>query len=97
MELFKLLGTIAIENGAANKEIDEILQVIIQKDKILEVNSSTKGMGLSVTSEEILQRYYQLGGRKISFASDAIMAGSSMPVAFVILLLIFLTALWHRL
>ena len=52
-------------------EIDDILKTIIEKDKILEVNSSTKGMGLSVTSEEILSRYYALGGRKVSFGADA--------------------------
>lgn len=53
------------------EEIDDILKTIIAKDKILEVNSSTKGMGLSVTSEEILQRYFALGGRKLSFGADA--------------------------
>lgn len=53
------------------EEIDDILKTIIAKDKILEVNSSTKGMGLSVTSEEILSRYYALGGRKVSFGADA--------------------------
>lgn len=54
------------------KEIDEILTAIIQKDKILEVNSQNKGVdGLFVPSEEILRRYFALGGRKISFGSDA--------------------------
>lgn len=50
-------------------EIDDILKTIIAKDKILEVNS--KGEGLFAPSEEIIRRYYQLGGRKVSFASDA--------------------------
>ena len=54
-----------------SEEIDDVLKTIIQKDKILEVNSSTKGLGISVTGEDILRRYYQLGGRKVSFASDA--------------------------
>lgn len=53
------------------EEIDDILKTIIAKDKILEVNSSTKGRGLSVTDESILRRYFQLGGRKVSFGADA--------------------------
>ena len=52
-------------------KIDDLLKTIISKDKILEANSSTKGAGICVTSEEILRRYYELGGRKVSFASDA--------------------------
>lgn len=54
------------------EKIDDILRTIIQKDKILEVNSSNKGLEeLTIPSYEILQRYHQLGGRKVSFASDA--------------------------
>jgi histidinol-phosphatase (PHP family) len=54
------------------KEIDAILLAIIRKDKILEVNSSgNQGLSMTLPDEEILQRYYDLGGRKISFASDA--------------------------
>ncbi len=52
-------------------KIDDLLKAIIQKDKILEANSATKGAGICVTSEEIFRRYYELGGRKVSFASDA--------------------------
>ncbi|MBR2023384.1 MAG: histidinol-phosphatase HisJ family protein [Clostridia bacterium] len=55
-------------------EIDEILKGIIQRDKILEVNSGYYG-GLCLPTEEILRRYYVLGGRKLSFASDAHDAG----------------------
>ena len=50
------------------EQIDDILKTIIVKDKILEVNSS--GKELCLPSEEILNRYYELGGRKVSFASD---------------------------
>jgi histidinol-phosphatase (PHP family) len=53
-------------------EIDDILKTIIQKDKILEVNSSTKQLPqLCMPDVNILQRYYDLGGRKVSFGSDA--------------------------
>ena len=54
---------------------DSILQTVIAKDKILEINVSggrgtlpSDGM---LPSEEILKRYFALGGRKISYASDA--------------------------
>ena len=54
------------------EEIDDILKTIIQKDKILEVNSSTKNLPwLAIPDGNILKRYYELGGRKISFGSDS--------------------------
>lgn len=58
------------------EEIDKILLRIIELDKILEVNSSNKG-GVSpfLPSREILERYFALGGRKVSFGSDAHGAG----------------------
>ncbi|MBR6703610.1 MAG: histidinol-phosphatase HisJ family protein [Clostridia bacterium] len=53
-------------------EIDEVLKTVIAKDKILEVNASAHGLAqICLPSEEILRRYYALGGRKISYASDA--------------------------
>ncbi|MBQ8658021.1 MAG: histidinol-phosphatase HisJ family protein [Clostridia bacterium] len=53
-------------------EIDGILKRIIELEKILELNSSNKG-GVSpfLPSREILERYFALGGRKVSFGSDA--------------------------
>lgn len=52
--------------------IDSILKAVIAKDKILEVNSSNKlGVSLMLPDTDILERYYELGGRKLSFASDA--------------------------
>lgn len=54
------------------EEIDDILQTIIKKDKILEVNTHTKHLPwLCLPTVNILKRYYQLGGRKISYGSDA--------------------------
>ena len=53
-------------------EIDDILKTVIAKDKILEVNSASKMREtMTLPSENILRRYYELGGRKISFGSDA--------------------------
>ena len=52
--------------------LDLILKRIIQKGKILEVNSSAKTAGSPfIPDTDILSRYFELGGRMISFASDA--------------------------
>ena len=52
-------------------EIDDILRTIIQKDKILEINSSNRdGVETFLPERKLLERYYELGGRKISFGSD---------------------------
>lgn len=53
-------------------QIDDILETIIKKDKILEVNSATKKLAQrTLPAENIVRRYYELGGRKVSFGSDA--------------------------
>lgn len=52
--------------------LDEILKRIIARGKILEVNSSAKTAGSPfIPDTDILERYFQLGGRMVSFASDA--------------------------
>ncbi len=52
--------------------LDEILKRIVAKDKILEVNTSSKTAGSDFLPDtDILRRYFELGGRKVSFASDA--------------------------
>lgn len=54
------------------EEIDALLKKVIEKDKILEVNSSAKGLReLTLPHRDVLERYFELGGRKVSFASDA--------------------------
>ncbi len=51
---------------------DAILRGIISRGKILEVNSSVgRAGGLTLPDEDVLYRYFELGGRKISFGSDA--------------------------
>ena len=47
--------------------IDKILRKIIEKDKALEINTHH---GILPT-DEILKKYYELGGRRISFGSDS--------------------------
>ena len=54
------------------EEIDDILQTIIKKDKILEVNSANKTLeNRTLPARHIIERYFALGGRKISYGSDA--------------------------
>ena len=51
--------------------LDDIFRTVIAKGKILEVNSSARGAGDFLPGRDLLERYFALGGRKISFASDA--------------------------
>ena len=52
--------------------IDDILKTIILRRKILEVNASVRTAGTPVLpGTDILTRYFELGGREISFSSDA--------------------------
>lgn len=52
--------------------IDRVLNAIIEKDKILEVNSSAGRSGsLTLPDESVIERYYALGGRQITFGSDS--------------------------
>ena len=51
--------------------LDDILRGVIARDKILEVNSSARGAGDFIPATDVLQRYFALGGRLVSFASDA--------------------------
>lgn len=51
------------------RQIDDILQTIVCKEKILEVNSSVAEGTLP--TREIVERFFELGGRKISYGSDA--------------------------
>ncbi len=54
------------------KAFDRVLQTIIQKNKILEVNASANGSGeLCFACPDVLKRYFELGGRQVSYASDA--------------------------
>lgn len=48
-------------------KFDAILHGIIERDKALEVNTHTT----LFPTEEILRKYYEYGGRKISFGSDS--------------------------
>lgn len=52
--------------------IDEILKAIIAKDKCLEINTSTGVSSCTfLPDKDIILRYIELGGKLISFGSDA--------------------------
>ena len=54
------------------EQIDDILLTIIKKDKILEINTANKILpNRTLPAEHIIERYFALGGRKVSFGSDA--------------------------
>ncbi|MDD4003233.1 MAG: histidinol-phosphatase HisJ family protein [Clostridia bacterium] len=51
--------------------IDQILQAIIEKQKVLEINTNINyDKTDTLPDTEILKRYYQLGGRLVTFSSD---------------------------
>ncbi len=53
--------------------IDRIFETLIQNGKSLEINTSglRKGQGMTAPDEPLVQRYYALGGRRITIGSDA--------------------------
>lgn len=54
------------------QKIDDILKTIIGYDKCLEVNTKINTPKTQTMPHmDIIRRYYELGGRKISFGSDA--------------------------
>lgn len=74
------LGYVARKAPYADKDInlqefgdilDDIFKVMIAKDKILEVNTSAYVFGKFLPSEPLLRRYFELGGRLVTFGSDA--------------------------
>lgn len=51
---------------------DDVLKTVVLKGKILEANSSARGAGSDFLPDtDLLTRYYELGGRLVSFGSDA--------------------------
>lgn len=63
---------VSFDGETFGEQIDDILETIIAKDKILEINSASKRLRQrSIPDYSIVRRYFELGGRKISFGSDA--------------------------
>ncbi len=54
------------------EKIDELLKEIIARDKTIEINTHIRHNEMMFLPERgILERYYALGGRKVTFSSDA--------------------------
>lgn len=51
--------------------LDEILSTIVKKDKALELNTKTGGLGVFQPDIKIVKRYIELGGKNFTFGSDA--------------------------
>ena len=53
--------------------VDEVLRAVIRRDKTLEVNTSglNSGWGHTMPEFDVISRYKELGGRRISVGSDA--------------------------
>ena len=54
-----------------SRELADIVRSIIANEKYLEINSSTKSEKPFMPSEDILKKYIALGGKYVSFGSDA--------------------------
>lgn len=74
------LGYVARKAPYADKSIsirefgdilEDIFHVMIAKDKILELNTSAYTFGKFLPPEPLLKHYYDMGGRLITFGSDA--------------------------
>ncbi len=63
--------------------VDEVLRIVIQRDKTLEINTSGMAAGWRCMPQtDVLRRYYALGGRRVSVGSDA-HASAAAAVGFV--------------
>ncbi len=52
-------------------ELTDILKAIISNGKYLEINSSTKSKKPFMPFEDILKKYADIGGKLVTFGSDA--------------------------
>ena len=54
-----------------SRGLTDILKAIIANGKFLEINSSTKSEKPFMPSEDILKKYANIGGKFVTFGSDA--------------------------
>ena len=73
LRYFFARSQIIVEMDRYKKEVDEILALLIEKDKALEINSAGLRQPLCKLSPErdIIKRYRDMGGKLITLGSDA--------------------------
>ena len=64
---------IPVNMGKYQKDIDEILSILVSKDKALEINTSglRQPIGITMPDESIIRRFKELGGKMITVGSDS--------------------------
>ncbi len=67
------VNKIPVDMEKYHGDIDEILSILIEKDKALEINTSglRQPLGLTMPAEDIVKRYKSLGGKYITVGSDS--------------------------
>ncbi len=73
MRYFFARNGIRVDLSEYSAKIDEILSLLVEKDKALEINTAALRKPLRELSPELptVRRFYELGGRLISVGSDA--------------------------
>ncbi len=64
---------IAVNMQKYQKDIDEILSILVSKDKALEINTSglRQPIGITMPDESMVKRFKELGGKMITVGSDS--------------------------
>ena len=59
-------------DGEFDDELTELFNILIGKGKILEINTAAYGLKTDfLPYRYVIEKYYSMGGRKVSFGSDA--------------------------
>ncbi len=64
---------LTINDNLYHDKIDQVLKLLIEKHKALEVNTSglRQKLGITMPDLSVLRRYYELGGKLVTVGSDA--------------------------
>ena len=64
---------IPVDMQKYQKDIDEVLSILVSKDKALEINTSglRQPIGITMPDESIVKRFRELGGKMITVGSDS--------------------------
>ena len=64
---------IPVDMAKYQKDVDEILSLLVSKDKALEINTSglRQPIGITMPAEDIVKRFKALGGKMVTVGSDS--------------------------